>query len=157
MADGSAYRVAFLDAATAAVEPVARITGGRRHPSALDPFVSRLLQQGRRGMVDLIDEATGICIARRQVWPSGPRCGSAQVTGASRLPCLGSRRVNVRRRDRQRVARAPTFPTPLARASMAGRRCCRLPGDERRGRERHSQVTGESGRRTASTVPPTPS
>jgi hypothetical protein len=49
------------------VEVIARIEGAFAQYRTLDPFVSRLLQEGREGEAVLIDDETGKIIARRKV------------------------------------------------------------------------------------------
>ena len=39
----------------------------RPHFRSLDPYLSRLLHQGRAGMVVLVDNETGAVVARRRV------------------------------------------------------------------------------------------
>jgi hypothetical protein len=43
------------------------VIGARPHRRSLDPFLSRVLQNGERGWLVLINEDTGQVVARRRV------------------------------------------------------------------------------------------
>lgn len=49
------------------VQMLGRLPYARPHFRALDPFVSRLLRDGGRGWLMLVDEETGGVVARRRV------------------------------------------------------------------------------------------
>ncbi len=49
------------------IHVIGRIEGAFAQYRTLDPFVSRLLQEGRKGEAVLIDEETGEVIAKRKV------------------------------------------------------------------------------------------
>jgi hypothetical protein len=69
LADGPHFRIEFREATTGAVEGLGPLAGGHPHHSALEPFLSRLLQEGKRGVLELVDADTGTCVARRRVAP----------------------------------------------------------------------------------------
>jgi hypothetical protein len=66
----SRYRVDFLVGTT--IETLGYLADGYAHHSALDPFVSALVREGRAGVVYLIDDSTGFPVARRRVAALGP-------------------------------------------------------------------------------------
>jgi hypothetical protein len=63
------YRVEFQQGG--ATQYVGHLDHCYAHHSALDPFVSRLVQEGQAGTVCLIDDETGALVARRRVLPPG--------------------------------------------------------------------------------------
>ena len=52
---------------------LAVLTTAKLHLRDLDPFLSRLLLEGKTGWVVLVDEATGEAVLRRRVKPPGTR------------------------------------------------------------------------------------
>jgi hypothetical protein len=64
------YRVEFLVGTK--IETLGYLADGYAHHTALDPFVSSLVREGRAGVVCLIDDSTGFPVARRRVAALGP-------------------------------------------------------------------------------------
>jgi hypothetical protein len=70
------------------VASLGRVADLTPHPASLTPFVSRLLLDGRTGVVVLVDEATGVEVARHELrrgplrGPTAGRTALAPPNGA---------------------------------------------------------------------------
>ena len=65
------YRIEHHEGA--AVRTLGELADVPAHHATLEPFVGRLLLEGRRGEVWLVESATGVRVVRRRVRPFGDR------------------------------------------------------------------------------------